>query len=150
MLAWRKAVLSTQLTYPDIKMFPLDCCVYDTASHLSIACAVPLPLINGILLLLENLSADTSKVFGTQSTYTKQNHLSGGKKKSVSFLEIYLNTNQEFLFRDKIHFKSWLFYWKEILFSILSRHGISAFEFERSDPTWPSKEMPIILQHFLI
>lgn len=25
-------------------MFPLDCCVYVTASHLSIACAVPLPL----------------------------------------------------------------------------------------------------------
>lgn len=64
-------------------MFPLDCCVYVTASHLSIACAVPLPLINGILLLLENLAANSrhlQRVSGTQTTYSKQNHLSGGKK----------------------------------------------------------------------
>lgn len=67
-------MLSTQLTHPHIKMFPLDCCVYGAASHLSMVRAVPLPHINGMLLLLENLSANTThlpRVAGAQTTYSK-------------------------------------------------------------------------------
>lgn len=96
-----------QLTHPHIKKFPLECCVYVTASHLSIAFAVPLPLINRILLLMENLSVNTRHFQSVWDSVNLQQTKSSlrRKKRSVSFLEIYLNTNQEFLFRDKIYFE---------------------------------------------